>query len=78
MVLDDEENGGVDNEEDGDVDNEDYDISNYFDDEDEDEDDLEEYPEEDEETLDPQWFENGLDSYHIPTLVLVSSPSWNV
>lgn len=64
MVLDDEENGGIDYE--------DYDVSDFFDDDDEDEeDDLEEYPQEDEETFEPQWFENGLDSDHIPTLVLV-------
>ena len=67
MVLEDEENGdGV----------EDYDISEFYDDEDsDDEDDIEEYlpraSEEDEETFEPQWFENGLDENEIPTLVLV-------
>lgn len=67
MVLDDEENGGIDYE--------DYDVSDFFDDDDEDEeDDLEEYPQEDEETFEPQWFENGLDSDHIPTLVLNTNP----
>lgn len=67
MVLDDEDSGGAE---------EDYDISEFYDDEDfDDEDEIEEYNprgvEEDEETFEPQWFENGLDENEIPTLVLV-------
>lgn len=67
MVLDDEENGD---------DIEDFDVSEFYDEEDsDDEDDFEEYnaraSQEDEETFEPQWFENGLDENEIPTLVLV-------
>lgn len=71
MVLDDEEN----------VDNiEDFDISEFYDEEDsDDEDDFEEYnaraSQEDEETFEPQWFENGLDENEIPTLVLNTDPN---
>lgn len=70
MVLDAEEEEGDEEDEE---DEEDFDVSDFFDEEDEldDEDEDEDYPVEDEETFEPQWFERGLDSSHIPTLVLV-------
>lgn len=74
MVLDEEEEDG---DEEDDEEEEDFDVSDFFDGEDEldDEDENEEYPVEDEETFEPQWFERGLDSSHIPTLVLNTDPA---
>ncbi|KAG0608839.1 hypothetical protein M758_8G137200 [Ceratodon purpureus] len=70
MVLDDEEDGGV---------VEDIDVSEFYDEDSDDEDDSEEYISkdivEDEETFEPQWFENGLDENEIPTLVLNTDPN---
>ena len=72
MVLDDEDNGGV-------PEVEDFDVTEYYDDDDlddgeEDDEDFIPTAVEDEETLEPQWFENGLDELQIPTLVLVIYP----
>lgn len=77
MVLDHEEMGGnLDDEEEFDVSG--FDILPYDEDEDEDEDedanDVVVTAEEDLETFEPQWFQNGLDERRVPTLVLNTNP----